>query len=174
MSFSAVIDERQQPSLRQTLGRLLQSACVADFAVAHLRLAGLDLVESEVARLDCCRIMLGQLDAAALFDSPEPGQPRLGMLSDFARSGRLEIRTAPHHVWNPDFSIFGGLPGEASAVLLGAHYFGRPYPLFGLAFTCVLTQPAAIRTCSRRFEELWQAGYDVLPVVLDTLDRAGG
>jgi len=170
MSFAVLFDEHADPPLRQTLGRLIATARSADFAIAHLRLAGLDLTESEAHSLEHCRVMLGHLDAAALLDSGLAPPSHLALLRAFARSGRLEMRTAPHHVWNPDFSIFRGLPDQQAAVLLGAHYFGRPYPMFGLAFTCFMTQQAAVRACTRRFESLWNAGYDILPIVLETLD----
>lgn len=171
MSFALLFDEHSSPPLRHTLGNLMASAATADFAIAHLRLAGLDLQPFEVDGLERCRVMIGHLDAAALLAGDAADPARIGTLAAFAASGRLEMRTAPHHAWNPDFSVFRGLPAGAAAVLLGAHYFGRPYPRFGLAFTCVLTQPAAIRACGRRFEELWDAGYDVLPAVIDTLGR---
>lgn len=169
--FAVVVDEYHDPPLRETIGALLTSAVTADFAIAHLRLAGLDLSTSEAGGLKRCRVMLGHLDAAVLFGNADSGQQRLQLLSAFAASGRLEMRTAPHHVWNPDFSIFSGLPGREAVALLGAHYFGRPYPRFGLAFTCVMAQQAAVRACQTRFEELWNAGYDVLPVVTETLSR---
>jgi hypothetical protein len=172
--FSALIDERSIPTLRFTLGQLLASAKTADIAITHLRLAGLDLTSAEATGLEKCRVMLGRLDAAALNDASleaEGFRHRVQLLRQFAHSGRLEIRTAPHHVWNPDFSVFSGLPDNECLALVGAHYFGQPYPLYGLVLTCVLKQPHAIRLCRSRFEELWQAGYDVLPVVADTLDR---
>lgn len=167
--FAVVVDEHHDPPLRHTIGALLTSAETADFAISHLRLAGLDLSPSEAGGLKRCRVMLGHLDAAILFDDAASSHQRLQLLSAFAASGRLEIRTAPHHVWNPDFSIFSGLPGRGSVALLGAHYFGRPYPRFGLAFTCVMAQQAAVHACQARFQQLWDAGYDVLPVVIDTL-----
>lgn len=172
--FSALLDEYHDPPLRQTLGRLLTCARTADIALTHLRLAGLDLSPSEAGGLERCRVMLGQLDADVLFDagaSAADARDRLQLLTAFAKSGRLQMRTAPHHVWNPDFSVFGGLPAERSAALVGAHYFGRPYPRFGIAFTCVLTSASAVRACRERFEQLWTDGYDVLPVVVDTLQR---
>jgi len=167
--FMAVVDERDRPTMRETLGVLLTRARTADIAISHMRLAGLDLGTAEVGSITRCRVMLGHFDAAVLLDDWEPGQ--VNVLAAFARSGRLEMRTARHHIWNPGFSIFGGLPGESSTALLGAHYFGRPYPRFGIAFTCVTTQPETVQACCTRFEELWQAGYDVLPVITDTLNR---
>ena len=169
-SFFALIDEHHAPPLRYTLGRLLACAQTADIAINHVRLAGLDLTASETGHLQRCRVMLGRLDAGALLDS-RAQSPAEGILriAEFAESGRLEIRTAPHHSWNPDFSLFTGLPGNGAVALVGAHYFGRPYPRFGTAFTCVLTGAATIRLCRSRFAQLWQAGYDVLPVIADTL-----
>jgi hypothetical protein len=175
-SFSALFDEYHDPPLRHTLGRLLTCARTADIALTHLRLAGLDLSPSEAGGLERCRVMLGQLDADVLFDagaSLDVARERLRLLTAFAQSGRLQIRTAPHHVWNPDFSVFAGLPADRAAALVGAHYFGRPYPRFGIALTCVLTSRAAVRACRERFEQLWADGYDVLPVVVETLQRLG-
>ena len=173
-AFAALVDERHEPPLRETLGRLLASARTADIAITHLRLAGLDLSPSEAGGLERCRVLLGHMDATVLFDAgsgPAATHQHLALLHAFAKSGRLEIRTAPHHVWNPDFSVFSGLGGNGRAALVGAHYFGRPYPRYGLAFTCVLTSDGAVHACARRFAELWAAGYDVLPVVIDTLER---
>jgi hypothetical protein len=171
MSFAVLFDEYGDPPLRQTLGSLMATARTADFAIAHFRLAGLDLTPSEAGGLERCRVMIGHLDAASLLDSQDADSARIQMLIAFARSGRLEMRTAPHHAWNPDFSVFRGLPDGGSAVLLGAHYFGKPYPRFGLAFTCVMTQLAPVLACSRRFNDLWDAGYDVLPTIVDALER---
>jgi len=171
MSFAALIDERHQPPLRETCGLLLASARTADIAITHLRLAGLDLRASEAGGLERCRLMVGRFDAAMLHDTATATAAReqLQLLIAFGESGRLEVRTAPHHVWNPDFSIFRGLPRNGSVSLLGAHYFGRPYPMYGLAFTCVIARPRAVQACAARFDELWAAGYDILPVILDSL-----
>jgi hypothetical protein len=169
-SFTALIDEHHSPPLRYTLGRLLACAATADIAIAHLRLAGLDLTASETGYLRRCRVMVGHFDASALLDAggPAAGQV-LPRLAAFAESGRLELRTAPHHSWNPDFSIFSGLPADGAVALVGAHYFGRPYPRFGTAFTGVFTGVQAVQLCRVRFENLWDAGYDILPVVADTI-----
>lgn len=160
-----VLDERQSPSMREVLGYLLAHARCADVAIRQLRLAGLNLAGTELGSLERCRIMIGELDAGVLFDDSFDPEP----LVQFAGSGRLEIRKAPYHVWNPDFSVFTGLPRDRAVLLLGAHYFGRPYPCSGLAFTCVLTRRGAIDAARRRFEELWDAGYDVLSVVTEAL-----
>lgn len=173
-TISTLLDEQSDPPLRAVLGQLLTNARTTDIAITHLRFAGVDFTASEAAGIQRLRVLLGHVDAASLLDSwsdVSAGHARATLLAAFARSGRLEIRTAPHHNWMPDFSVFHGLPGDRTAALVGAHYFGLPYPRFGLALTCVTTEPRAIRMCRDRFQELWDAGYDVLPVVLDTLDR---
>lgn len=160
-----LLDERSTPSLREVIGELLRKSRNADIAVSHFRLVGLDLLREELDRVESCRIILRQLNAANLHEVEQAK-----VLAAFARSGRLAVRTAPHHVWTPDVSIFRTCD-DRSVALLGAHYFGRPYPLFGLALTCVIDDPVQVRTCALRFEELWVAGYDVLPVILEALDR---
>ena len=169
-----LIDEHSNPPLRTILGGCLRTATTADIAIRKLRLAGLDLSASETGRLRLCRILVGEFDAAMLGDvaagsASVSGQ--LALLAGFARSGRLQMRTAPHHIWNPDFSIFSDLAGAEGLALLGAHYFGRPYPLFGLVFTLATRDADHIALCRQRFEEIWQAGYDVLPAVVDTLEH---
>ena len=160
-----VLDERDPLPLRKLLGRLVSTARTADIALTHLRLAGVDLAESEFG-VECCRLLIGQFNADHIASAQ---QSRL--IASIAQSGRLEMRTAPHHVWSPDFSIFRDLPDSPDVMLFGAHYFGRPYPLFGLALTVVTTEPADITKCTGRFNEVWSAGYDVLPVILDAIHR---
>ena len=160
-----LIDERDPLPLRKLIGRLISTAKTADVALGHLRLAGLDLDESEFG-VRCCRLLIGQFNADHIAAAQ---QSRL--LASIDQDSRLEIRTAPHHVWAPDFSIFRDLPDSPDVLLFGAHYFGRPYPLFGLALTLVTTEPADIAKCAARFDELWAAGYDVLPVIRDAVHR---
>ena len=160
-----LIDERDALALRTLIGRLLSSAGRADIALTHLRLAGVDLDDSEFT-VHKCRLMIAQFNAEQVASAYQSRT-----LAGIAESGRLEMRTAPHHVWHPDFSIFHDLPDGPDVLLLGAHYFGRPYALFGVALTAVTTDPADVHRASIRFEELWNAGYDVLPVIHDALRR---
>lgn len=159
-----LIDERETPSMRQLIGQLLSNARTADIALAHLRLAGLDLDTREVENLERCRLLIGRFNADQVVQAEQSRT-----LSDFAQSGRLQLRTAPHHAWSPDFSIFRHLSDGPDVLLFGAHYFARPYPLFGLALTYIVTEPADLHRCTTRFEELWAAGYDVLPSVSHAL-----
>lgn len=166
-----LIDEASVPSVRRVLGDLLTRSVMADFAVAKVRLAGLDLQETELKTLQSCRLLLGRLDAETLADiRTGPAARHVPALRRFLDSGRVEIRAAGAGAWSPDFSILQTIDG--ARLLVGGHYFGRPEPAGGAVFTCVLTTPAAVGRARHRFLQLWDAGYDVLPIIRGALDEA--
>ena len=166
-----LIDERSIPSVRQVLGDLMAHSVAAEFAVAKLRIAGLDLGAAELGNLQSCRLLLGRLDADTLADVPAGlASGHLPALRRFLNSGRVEIRAAGAGAWSPDFSILQ--TSEGDRLLVGGHYFGRPEPAGGAVFTCILRSPPAIRRARRRFMHLWNAGYDVLPIIRGALDDA--
>lgn len=173
MTGPVVADERDPVPVRSRIGSLLAGAARADFAVARIRLAALDLTAAEVAGVRECRVLIGRLDAGMLLDAregaPEGAAERLAVLRAFADSGRLAVRSAGVAGWMPDFSIFHG---RTPSALLGAHYFGAPEPLVGPSFTAVLGDPAAVALLATRFEELWDRGHDVLPAIRPVLERA--
>ncbi len=177
MSRAALLDERSQPPLRAVLGRLLSRASHASFAIRRVRIAGLDLSAAELGPLQSCRVLVGRLDAGALFDTPGPGATdALERLLRFARSGRLYVRSAPVSAWSPDFSVLQRIgatdPASATGVcIVGCHYFREPDPPDGPALTTLLTAPSAVRLALRRFEALWALGYDVLPAVEESILR---
>jgi hypothetical protein len=158
-----VLDERTQPSMRETFSALISTSTHVDMAVANMRLAGIDIRPGEVSALRRLRLVVGKLDADALIQTHARPLDQIRRLHGLACSGVLEVRTVPRFQWTPDFSIFD------NAALIGAHYTELPYPIDGIALTCVIAEPAAIRRCARRFEEMWELGYDVLPVLIDTL-----
>lgn len=168
-----LLHERGPVSVRARIGVLLSRAATADFAVARIRLSALDLTAEETAGVRRCRVLLGRLDAGMLLDAaesaPSGAAERLAVLGGFAASGRLEVRAAGMAEWEPDFSVFGGTP---AAALLGAHFFGAPYPVAGPSFTAFFTEPSAVAILGSRFGELWALGHDVLPAVADVLERA--
>lgn len=170
-----LLDERGTVTVRDRIGKLLSRAHHADIAVAGIRLAALDLTDAEVGAVDRCRVLLGRLDAGMLLDAPDAGPPdaaeRLRVLRAFAASGRLEVRSAGMAAWVPDFSTYT-LRDGAQLCLLGAHYFGAPYPLIGPSFTTVLRAPSACRVMRERFAGIWELGHDVLPAIRDVLERA--
>jgi hypothetical protein len=185
MTGGVLIDDRSDPPLRTVIGTLLQHATQADFAVANVRLVAIDLTSSELQRIQCCRLLLDRLDVEMLADVSDairtggPLTRNLRELRLFAESGRLELRAAGPLRWSPDFSVMRGLPPSplapaGAACLVGAHYFSRPVMPGGVSFTCAITGPTAIDSAHRRFEELWGAGHDVLPVVRDLLDELLG
>lgn len=159
-----ILDEFTTPSMRKTFSALMSSSRRVDVAVAYMRLAGVDVDPAEIAQLERLRVVIGRLDADALFQAETRPRDQLQRLRALAGSGVLEVRTVPRFQWQPDFSVF------ARAALIGAHYAERPYPADGVALTCVVTDEAAVRRCARRFQQMWELGYDVLPVVIATLD----
>lgn len=168
----SLVDERSEPSLRDRIAVALAGARRADFAVARVRIAGLDLGDAELGAVQRCRLLLGRLDAAMLLDTADgaardrAGRRHLDALRRFAATGRLEIRCSGVDAWLPDFSIY---QGARPLALLGAHYFWQPAPAGGAALTCELREPADIARLQRRFDELWARGYDVLGVVREAL-----
>ena len=160
-----VIDEFTRPSMRETISALMAASERVDMAVANMRIAGLDLHERELVKLKRLRLVMAKLDADALLQTHSRPIEQLRRLRGFAGSGLLEVRAVPRYSWQPDFSVFD------HAALVGAHYSELPYPVAGIALTCVIAEPAALRRCARRFEQMWELGYDVLPVVIDTLDE---
>lgn len=160
-----VIDEFTAPTVRETLGTLMSVSQHVDIAMTRMRLSGINLTDTEVGRLKRLRVVLGKLDADALLQSQSRPVDQLQRLRAFASSGILEVRSAPRFTWDPDFSIY-----DQSAAMIGAHYTDLPYTASGIALTCVVVHPDAIRRCSRRFDEMWEMSYDVLPVVIETLD----
>jgi len=168
------------PTVRAALGGLLARAATADFAVARIRLGALDLSLAEVAHVKRCRVLLGRLEAGSFALGARgredfPGDWPASLLV-FARSGRLEVRTAPGDSWMPDFSVFVGLAPrlrvpDGAVTLLGAHYFAPPFPVAGPAFTAAVPGAAAADAARDRFEDLWSHGYDVLPVVAEAVER---
>lgn len=172
---STLLDEAVSPPLGHVLGTLLSRAERADLAVAHVRLAHVDLSALDLRRVQC-RLLLGHLDVealTALSGRCDAAAARLASIARFLDSGRLDIRAAGLQRWKPDFSAFT-LPHDHGAVaLVGAHYFTDPDVVGGPALTCVLRTRASIERVQRRFEELWLHGRDVRDVVRSELRRFG-
>lgn len=160
-----VIDEFTTPTVRETLGALMSASQRVDIAMTRMRLSGIDLTAGEVGKLVKLRVVLGKLDADALLQSQSKPIDQLQRLRAFASSGVLEVRSAPRFTWDPDFSVY-----DDRAAMIGAHYTELPYAADGIALTCIVVNPNAIRRCAARFDAMWELSYDVLPVVIETLD----
>lgn len=169
MSCVRLLDERAEPPLRSVIGGLMVASETVDFAVARIRLASLDLTAREIAGPRRCRVLLGRLDASTLLDTRAARADAVDGLIRWARSGRLEVRSAGIGAWAPDFSVYRDRSGSRS--LLGAHYFGSPQLTVGPSFTVVTEDPASVRLLGARFDGLWERSHDVLPAIVGVLDR---
>jgi hypothetical protein len=171
--MNSLIDELAEPPLRFIIGSLLGRCDSADIAVSHMRLAMLDFAESELRRVRRCRILLGRLDARSLGGgSPLPHDlPTARALLHFVRSDRVEIRAAGLASWAPDFSVYRQVdrPEGKRVCLIGAHYFREPAAVNGPSFTACIDDDVAVDLVCSRFEQIWDAGYDVRDTVLAAL-----
>lgn len=169
---AALIDELDTGSLRRRIGGLLRVSKTADFAVTRIRIAGLDLTPGEIAGVEQCRVLVRQVDADMLMEAADHAGDAarlrdLAVLGAFLASGRVEVRASGVEGWIPDFSVFRG---AEAVVLLGAHYFGRPYPTLGPSFTAAIADPAAVELAATRFDLLWDDARDVLPTIRDAVE----
>ncbi|HWV58389.1 MAG TPA: hypothetical protein VNZ57_13130 [Longimicrobiales bacterium] len=181
---AVLLDENTDPPLREWYGRLLATATEADFAVGRVRLAGIDMSGVELAGVRHCRMLLGRLDMDTLLDGSGDPHPeddwraRLKRLRAFVGSGRIRIHSAGMQQWSPDFSVFRGVragagPGggdRGAAVVLGPHHFARSAP-DGAAMTAIIPGENAAALATRRFETMFESGYDVTGVVLELLGQ---
>ena len=173
---ATLFDERARPDLRSRYGELLRSASGLAVAVTRVRLTTLDLSEGEVRSLHSIRVLVAELnaltlDAEARLLRADPRRAyRIDMYRRLLESGRLEVRSAPLGGWSPDFSIFSGPEGPHS-VLIGFHWFERPYPHRGPALAAVHHGPAAHLAADRHIE-LWDRAHDVGPAVWSILSKA--
>ena len=169
-----LLDERARPDFRDHFGSLCRSAVEADVAVARIRLGALDLDGEEMAGLRRIRVVLAEVNAvrlggeadASLADPLRAGNVRL--LMRLFQESKLELRAAPLAGWSPDFSVFRG-PQGPQALLLGTHWFQRPYPHPGPALASLHRGDEACHG-ARRFEELWASAYDIGPAIQGILE----
>lgn len=171
-----LLDERDRPDFRDLFGSLCRSAREADVAVARIRLGALDLGKDELGGLRRIRVVLAEVNAvrlgseadAALSDPGRAGNVRL--LVRLFEEARLELRAAPLAGWTPDFSVFSG-EGGPEALLVGTHWFQRPYPHPGPALASLHRGEEAHRG-ARRFAELWASAYDIGSAILGILEAS--
>jgi hypothetical protein len=171
-----LLDERSRPSFRNLFGRLLSESTRLDTALLRIRLRAVDLSALEMKRLEQLRILVGGIDAGSLEweaqalaqDSTRSNfiQRLVALLAD----DRLDVRAAPLAGWAPDFSIFSHREGPR-ALLLGPHWFQKPFAHRGPAWGC-LFGPREAALARARFEENWAGAHDIGPAVSALLDRA--
>ena len=171
-----LLDERGRPDFRDVYGWLLSRSSRLDVGLTRIRLSTLDLVRGELDGVRSIRLLLAEVNAVQL-DAEAHGvmlreekREVLHALSDRLSRGIIEVRSAPLGGWSPDFSIFHDLEGPA-AVVIGSHWFERPFPHRGPAFAA-LHGPEAAADANRRFEEAWERAHDIGLAVLSILERA--
>jgi hypothetical protein len=173
---AGLFDERDRPDFRDVFGALAAGATDIATAVTRVRLSTVDLTAREMAGIEHFRVLVAEMNALQLDAEARSLQadarraPNAELLREFLQAGRLEIRSAPLAGWTPDFTIFSGLEGPRS-VLVGLHWFERPYAHRGPALGAVFGEEGA-RLAARRHAELWEKAHDVGPAVWNILSKA--
>jgi hypothetical protein len=170
------LDERSPRPFRAVFGELLSQSTGIDTAILRIRLGAVDLSAGEVASLQRFRVLLAEVNARtveeeayALRADPEKRTNLIRIMS-LLQAGRLELRSAPLGGWSPDFSVFRS-PAGPQAVILGLHWFKRPFPHRGPAWATVFGGEEAARAATR-FQAIWDEAHDIGPAVLRLLERS--
>lgn len=173
---AGLADERSPRPFRDLLGSFLRRSHAMDTALLRARLAPVDLTPDELRGVRRIRLLVAELNAGTLEDeayalSLDPARHRnldqiLGLLTE----RKLEIRSAPLGGWSPDFSVFWK-EETPFALLLGLHWFQRPFPHRGPAWVCWFG-PAEARQGAYRFEEIWRNAHEIGPAVERILRQA--
>lgn len=173
---AVLIDERSRPDFRDVFAALARQSDDIATAITRVRLSTLDLRPSEVERTRSFRVLVAELnaltldaEARAIRADPRRSE-RIGLFRGLLESGRLEVRSSPLGGWTPDFSVFADGEGPG-AVLIGFHWFERPFPLRGPALGAVHFGDAA-RLAAKRHAEAWERAHDVGPAVWSILSKA--
>ncbi len=162
--MTTLLDDRARPDFREVYGHHAAAACALDAAVRRIRLGGMTLDRTELGGLERMRVLVAELNALSLSYEAEAmavdpeRRPRLRFLLEQVRAERLRVRIAPLAGWDPDFTVFSR--GRPETLMLGPHWFARPYPHPGPAFGVVLGEEPAARA-EARFEELWAGAHDL-------------
>ncbi len=169
-----LLDERGTLLFREVFGRLLLRSRSVDTAILRIRLGAVDLTAREVTHLDRIRVLVAEVsgrtledEAYALLVDPEKRENLVRILH-LLQLGTLEIRSAPLGGWSPDFSVFSGTLGP-EALLVGLHWFQRPFPHRGPAWASWFGAGEAL-VASRRFEAIWDEAHDIGPAIRRLLE----
>jgi hypothetical protein len=134
-----------------------------------VRLSGISLARRELEGPVRIRLLLAEINVLTLSAEAESmattgdGRQRLRLICRLLAEGVLQLRSAPLGGWDPDFSVFWR-EAEGPVVVIGPHWFARPYPHRGPALASLHHGRAAARV-GRRFEGLWTDAHPVeLPV----------
>jgi hypothetical protein len=170
-----LLDERSLPSFRTTFGALLSRSATVETAIRQIRLGAVDLSAGELNRLTRLRVLVAEVNAQtvegeAYAMAVDPSKRKnLNRVLSLLRAGVLEIRSAPLGGWSPDFSVFSNRDGPQD-LLLGLHWFHRPFPLRGPAWAIQLGPDEATAARSR-FLEIWSSAHDIAPAIRRLVER---
>lgn len=172
-----LLDERSLPSFRTAFGGLLSRSSTVETAIRRIRLGAVDLSAEELNRLTRFRVLVAEVNARtvegeAYAMAVDPSkQENLDRVLSLLRAGILEIRSAPLGGWSPDFSVFSNQDGPQN-LLLGLHWFHRPFPLRGPAWAIQLG-PDDATAAQSRFREIWSSAHDIAPAIRRLMERTG-
>jgi hypothetical protein len=169
------LDERSPKPFRTVFGEMLSGCTTLETAILRIRLGAVDLSAQEVSGVKRLRILVAEVsartveeEAYALQVDPDK-EENLSRIMALLQGGRMEIRSAPLGGWSPDFSVFSGEHGP-EAVIMGLHWFKRPFPHRGPAWAACFG-PEEARRARQRFREIWEGAHDIGPAILKLLAR---
>jgi hypothetical protein len=173
--YAGLLDERSPKSFRAFFGDLLSRSSHVEAAVLRVRLGAVDLSGQELTCLRHLRVLVAEVNAQTVEGEAyalvmDPGKrENLTRVVNLLQAGVMEIRSAPLGGWSPDFTVFSGDQGPHS-LLIGLHWFHRPFPHRGPAWAAIFGAPEALRARAR-FRELWAGAHDIGPAVLRLMER---
>jgi hypothetical protein len=174
--LAELLDERSPEGFRHIFGELLTRSVALDTAILKIRLGAVDLSSHELSGLQRIRVLVAELSARTLEEEAyalvvdREKRDNLERILELLRRGSLEIRSAPLGGWSPDFSVFSG-DHHPHSVLIGLHWFQRPFPHRGPAWAARFGAREA-RWAAGRFAGIWAGAHDIGPAVRRLLERA--
>lgn len=147
-----------------------------DVAIRKIRLSGISLGRRELGAPSSFRVILAELNVLTIASEAEAmatrreERARLELICDLLASGVLQVKAAPLAGWAPDFSLFHRTQ-EDCTLLMGPHWFQRPYPHRGPALASLHSGTQVARV-ARRFARIWSEAHDVRLPIRDTLKGA--
>jgi len=170
-----LLDERGSPDFRSLFGDLISRSTRLDTAILRIRLSAVDLSAGELGRVARLRVLVAEVntqtvEGEAYAMAMDPGkEANLARLLAMLGTGTMEIRSAPLGGWSPDFTVFSDEGGPHS-LLLGDHWFRRPFPHRGPAWAARFGSAQASRA-KARLEEIWRNAHDISPAVKRLMER---
>ncbi|MEX2530242.1 MAG: hypothetical protein WD960_05655 [Gemmatimonadota bacterium] len=171
-----LLDEWSRPDFRDVYGKLAEASTRFDVAIRKVRLSGISLARTELEGPARIRLLLAEINVLTLSAEAESmaavddGRLRLRLIRGLLSEGVLQLRSAPLGGWDPDFSVFWR-DDEGPVVIIGPHWFARPYPHRGPALASLHRGRAAARV-GRRFEGLWTDAHPVEQAVRRVMEEA--